>query len=604
MTRDPLIVFPLQLSILVGFAVGCVSIAGQAQTAEARAINGVYNGTYTCMQGPRTLKLSLTVSSSEALAGEFTFYLPPTSHDRAFSYSLHGTWDAATGKFRLAPVKWETAPPPGYSMVGVDGTFNSGSGQVSGKVISGSCFGFQATRDQSESAGMNRGSAAPQRAQAITQPAVASGTRPAPQPAQIASSAAQSPATLITGVYKGSYNCESGNLNLKLALTGRADGTVSGFIIFDLPPYLGSHATYKVAGRYAYGVSQFRLDPVPVGLAPPRDYAMGQMNGSYGIGSSIIRGATVSRACTDFHAQRDKSETPEAVALEVEKDLAAPRAPVPVPVPANFAPPTSMPPKGLVRKSRKFWDEYDTDVVRQVFDGNFGEALDPSPAFELVFNSYVELYSKDCRDLLPAKHSSLMLSNPTQGQSVTVEMDPRFEAKYLQYGKAIISGGQTLRAVLAVESGRSNPLAPGFDVDRFFKEATCQSASMHQLGENLIRAATGKRSLQEDGVSIPGAAEESEKPLSPGRYACFVDGCVAYYRAPHPGKSYGEHEIHWCGCLSAQYERQMTHDEQVHYGNDFEELFLGGIAQPWGMGKSKSDPAYPRLHPAVDKCRQ
>lgn len=122
-----------------------------AQSA-ANAISGVYNGTYTCAMGPRTLKLSLLASGNGSLTGVFTFYLPPTSHTKAFSYSMRGTFEAVSGKFKLNPVKWETPPPGGYVMVGMDGAFDPGAGQVAGKITYTSCGAFQATRDQAESA--------------------------------------------------------------------------------------------------------------------------------------------------------------------------------------------------------------------------------------------------------------------------------------------------------------------------------------------------------------------------------------------------------------------------------------------------------------------
>jgi hypothetical protein len=88
----------------------CLLSALFSQSTLPSAINGVYNGSYTCAQGPRTLKLSLLASDNGSLTGLFTFYIPPTSHAQAFSYSLSGTFDAASGKFKLKSVKWE-APP-------------------------------------------------------------------------------------------------------------------------------------------------------------------------------------------------------------------------------------------------------------------------------------------------------------------------------------------------------------------------------------------------------------------------------------------------------------------------------------------------------------
>jgi hypothetical protein len=151
MTPNRLPAIAFRWSISAVFTLWLFAPNAQAQSA-ATAINGVYNGTYTCAIGPRTLKLSLLASGNGSLTGVFTFYLPPTSHTEAFSYSLNGMFDAASGKFKLNPVKWETPPPGGYVMVGMDGAFDPGTGQVAGKITYGSCGAFQATRDQAASA--------------------------------------------------------------------------------------------------------------------------------------------------------------------------------------------------------------------------------------------------------------------------------------------------------------------------------------------------------------------------------------------------------------------------------------------------------------------
>src|SRR6267142_4463331 len=153
MTPNRLAAIAFRWSISAVFTLWSFAPNAQAQSA-ATAINGVYNGTYTCALGPRTLKLSLLALGNGSFTGVFTFYLPPTSHTQAFSYSLSGTFDAASGKFKLDPVKWEVPPPAGYSMVGMDGAFDPSTGQVAGKITYGSCGAFQATRNPAESANM------------------------------------------------------------------------------------------------------------------------------------------------------------------------------------------------------------------------------------------------------------------------------------------------------------------------------------------------------------------------------------------------------------------------------------------------------------------
>jgi hypothetical protein len=89
LTPNRLISITFRCLISALLALWVFSPNAQAQSA-ATAINGVYNGTYTCAIGPRTLKLSLLASGNGSLTGLFTFYLPPTSHTQAFSYSLSG----------------------------------------------------------------------------------------------------------------------------------------------------------------------------------------------------------------------------------------------------------------------------------------------------------------------------------------------------------------------------------------------------------------------------------------------------------------------------------------------------------------------------------
>jgi hypothetical protein len=292
MTPNRLAAIAFQCLISAVFTLCLFAPNAQAQSA-ATAINGVYNGTYTCAAGPRTLKLSLLAPGNGSLTGVFTFYLPPASHTEAFSYSLSGTLEAASGKFKLNPVKWDTPPPGGYVMVGMDGAFDPGTGQVTGKITNGSCGAFQATRDQAESTNMTS-IIAPQASAAGTQ--VTRQTNPS---------------------------------KLKISLIGAPDDTLAGFFIIDLP-YDGPRFTYKLTGRYAWGIHEFRLDSVPWGPEAPANHSMAQLSGKFIPGSDLLRGNVASAFCSDFWGKRDKSESPESIA-------AALRTP-PVPSPSRPQP--------------------------------------------------------------------------------------------------------------------------------------------------------------------------------------------------------------------------------------------------------------------------
>ena len=68
------------------------------------------------------------------------------------------------------------------------------------------------------------------------------------------------------------------------------------------------------------------------------------------------------------------------------------------------APPKELASKDLVRKSRQYWDGYQTDMIREVFDGGFGAAMDENKQFQKVFCTYVEMFSAKFPDCLPANH--------------------------------------------------------------------------------------------------------------------------------------------------------------------------------------------------------
>jgi hypothetical protein len=134
--------------ISIVFATFFVPAVVSAQTPPALA--GVYNGTYRCTQGATNLKLSLTVTGGGELSALFTFYLPPGTQNQGYTYSLHGQYDGRTAKFSLMPARWETQHPANFTMVGMNGTFDSN--ELTGTISGAGCSTFNLERNQSESA--------------------------------------------------------------------------------------------------------------------------------------------------------------------------------------------------------------------------------------------------------------------------------------------------------------------------------------------------------------------------------------------------------------------------------------------------------------------
>lgn len=289
---------------------------------------------------------------------------------------------------------------------------------------------------------------------------------------------------------------------------------------------------------------------------------------------------------------------------------ASPSAAAPSTAATKAAVPASSAPSGLVRKSAAYWSSYKSDIIRQVFDGGFGEDIDEDGQFHILFTGYVEQFSDSCRAYVPSPFEKETITHTVDGQAVSkkeIYIDLRFWPKYHQFGNLGDLSAKSASDAIGVVTGRtslSTYLDPAFDIIRFFSKETCKSAAMRQLTENLLRGATGKPSLQTVGASIAGAAAESDNSAPAPRFAHFVDGCNAFYRDPRTARFAPSDPTGYCKCLSDGYHGVMTPAEDVLYANNFEAKFHGGIAQPWGYGVSKSDPAWPRLNPVAVSCMQ
>lgn len=127
-----------------------VKPAQPADSNPQKAINGVYVGTYTCAKGPTDMKLTLSAPEYGLLTATLTFYLPPGSRNKAYTYSLNGQFDPASGKFNLNPLKWETPAPPNYLMSGLKGIFDPQATKVSGIVDYTGCGRFEAMKGRDD----------------------------------------------------------------------------------------------------------------------------------------------------------------------------------------------------------------------------------------------------------------------------------------------------------------------------------------------------------------------------------------------------------------------------------------------------------------------
>lgn len=140
--------------VLARFVLAGCLFATPAVKSEAAEISGVYAGNYVC--GQQTFPLRLTISSQPdgTLAGVFAFQ-PVGGAPRGLvetAYSLRGRYTPGTGHFQLLPGRWVGRPPIGYSMVGIDGTYDAAADTLRATISDRRCGAVDVKRDASQTA--------------------------------------------------------------------------------------------------------------------------------------------------------------------------------------------------------------------------------------------------------------------------------------------------------------------------------------------------------------------------------------------------------------------------------------------------------------------
>jgi len=619
-----------------------------ASAFSPTVIDGVYTGTFQRSDGNKKLKFSIKSTDDGSITGLFTFDLPGYVGS-SVTYKLTGRYVAGAHDYGLqsSPFQFTTVEPMGSlaldafdaSKVQAVHVGITGPGSIAGS-LTGSAPGagltnlgwLHATRDRTESADLDSIMADQLRAASVV-----STNAPAAPIARLSS---------IDGVYNGTYTSGQGSpTKFKLTITQTGHGNLAGVFTVYLPTDSGTKAyTYSLEGGNDPGHHRFQLMPRDWDTVPPKNFETMPFDGMFIPNVSQNTARILSwqmpgpRFGPKFEATWDAAESANLQgAIAAQKAVGPPRVPPPTAeqisaqaaahaavVTAHAdalknAPPAQLASKYLVRKSKAYWDAYETDMIRQVFDGGFGSDMDENQLFRELFCTYVEMFSKKCGAYLPADHQTVTVTQYTNrkfdeyhnlvsqdSQSVTLEVDSRFASKYHKFVESLGSPSQGMRAAVGVMTSGLNPLdainemlAPARDMERFFATETGPSAAMRQLTENFLRGATGELSLQQAGAKIAGAEAETDKGLPPGRFARFVDGANAFYRDPANAKYKSSHDTAFCQLLAEKYQNVMTREEEYYYANDFWARFFSQIMQPKEYCK---DPEWPRLHPAVEEC--
>ncbi len=588
---------------------------------------GVYNGTYADGAAPATkFKLTLWLQREDRtaagqlvnteVAGLLAVFVPEGSGLMPYTAELKGFYGGANRILQVTSGRWEPPPSGVFLVAGLQGQFDPDAAGNDGRQLSGYMYfrtnpKFQATRDEAESAQMDLAR-------------LRKHVRPG-----------------IDGVFNGTYTRENEPpTKFKLTITHNHDGPsgLAGMATIYLPVDAGTKAyTYDLKGiETAHG--EFQLRVYDWETTPPRDFKNFR---SMGFNGKVVLNETLTAAqisnipapssmasyyVPHFEATWDTTESADVNgAIAAQKAVGAAEQAAALKAreeTVRNAPPKQLASKDLVRKSRAYWEGYQTDMIREVFDGGFGAAIDEDGQFQRVFCTYVEMFSAKCPDCLPANHQTVTVTEKTNRKfdasgilisedtrTFTIEMDPRFVDKYNQFYAALNSKGAAMRgAVAAMQSGGAERmlhdlLALAQDMQKFFADHGGKSAATRQMNENLVRAIAGEPSLQQSDGKIDGAQAETDKDLPPGRYARFVDGANAYFRErakAYPVKfgSSSSHDTALCQRLAELYQFGMSREEDYYYANDF----AGRFVPIMGPRANCPDPAWPQLHPDVEKA--
>ena len=128
---------------------------------------------------------------------------------------------------------------------------------------------------------------------------------------------------------------------------------------------------------------------------------------------------------------------------------------------------------------------------------------------------------------------------------------------------------------------------------RFFGEGDrlCSGATVTQMRENMLRAATGQPSLQQSGVRVPNAASETEPSVPPPGKETIFDGCY---------QNHDYKDADFCMCMDTRAGSVMRPEERKKYAADFS-LYYSEIVFPQKGGPE--DPRW-RLYDLLKECKR
>ncbi|MGH9573324.1 MAG: hypothetical protein ACRD40_07330 [Candidatus Acidiferrales bacterium] len=116
-------------------------------------------------------------------------------------------------------------------------------------------------------------------------------------------------ASLVTGVYEGSYQCTAGAVKLKLAIVASGDGSARGRLTFAQPDNMGAATgSFNLKGNYDPATGKFKLQPLNWNPPVPPGAEMLGVDGAFDARRKEVSGS-MTGGCSTFRATRNEEES-------------------------------------------------------------------------------------------------------------------------------------------------------------------------------------------------------------------------------------------------------------------------------------------------------
>ena len=247
---------------------------------------------------------------------------------------------------------------------------------------------------------------------------------------------------------------------------------------------------------------------------------------------------------------------------------------------ASTQPEARSAPSQQVVKPQEFWDRLQfSGTVKAVFEGDFSNTT--SATFKLYFSALQWAYSDRCKDDLPANAvkrgyiTQRIFNDGSRDEPVerSALIAPEFVVFYDAYQDDVSAAMQRYRRSVQSQANKSisrggNWLSivgnaannhPMQQLDRFVvASGGCGSDTLYQLRQNFLRAARGAPSLQDAGIALPKAVQESAAP-PPSLYGSCLDR--------HPK------DKRYCLCFENEAQTVLSASEKKRFKADFDQYY-------------------------------